>query len=85
MTLRLVSDNAEPGLPDYGNIPEMLRQYANELEAGQYGDVASVILLLDGPNLNWLGCGEEPTPYELMGLFESAKLRVFADDVIEDC
>jgi hypothetical protein len=85
MTLRLVSDNAEPGQPDYGNIPDMLRQYANELEAGQYGEVLTVALALAKPGRVFtLGCGDEVTPLEFMGLFEAAKLCVFADDLTEE-
>jgi hypothetical protein len=82
VTLRLVADNPEPGLPDYRNIAEMLRQYANEIEAGQYGDIVSALLVLETPTKPiTLGCGEEPTPYEVMGIFEAAKLHAFADHV----
>jgi hypothetical protein len=80
MTLRLVSDNPDPSGPDYGNIPEMLRQYAAEIEAGQYGEPLSVVMVVErDEDLLILGCGEDPSPYELMGLFEAAKLQAFAD------
>jgi hypothetical protein len=80
MTLRLVSDNANPTGPDYGDIPAMLRQYANEIEAGQYGEVISAVIVLElEEDISILGCGEDPTPYELMGVFEAAKLKIFAD------
>jgi hypothetical protein len=83
VTLRLVSDNPEPGRPDYADIAAMLRQYAGEIEAGQYGDdVICALLVLETPAKPLvLGCGEEPSPYEMMGLFEAAKLNVFADQV----
>ena len=83
MTLRLVTENDHPGRPDYANIAEMLRQYAAEIEAGQYGeDVICGLLILETPERPIvLGCGEEPSPYEMMGLFEAAKLNVFADQV----
>jgi hypothetical protein len=85
VTLRLVSDNANPTGPDYGDIPAMLRQYAAEIEAGQYGDLLSVILLAESEgSIMVLGCGEDPTPYELMGICEAAKLQVFADTAIAD-
>ena len=85
MTLRLVSDNADPTGPDYANIVAMLRQYANEIEAGQYGEPIRAIMVMQlEDELLTLGCGEEPTAYELMGMFEAAKLRVFADD-LNDC
>lgn len=86
VTLRLVSDNPEPTAPDYSNIPEMLRQYAAEIEAGQYGDTnLAVLVMLDVDDaLTIVGCGEDPTPIELMGLFEAAKLQSFADHVSDD-
>ncbi len=79
MTLRLVSDNETPGTPDYANIAQMLRQYANEIEAGQYGELDCAILVMQGEDIMVLGCGEDPTAFELMGLFEAAKLQAFAD------
>jgi hypothetical protein len=85
VTLRLVSDNAEPRSPDYANIPEMLRQYAAEIEAGAYGDPICAVLIIErADQLAILGCGEEPTAYEMMGLFEAAKLKAFADDFVDD-
>jgi hypothetical protein len=85
MTLRLVSDNPDPTGPDYSDIPAMLRQYAAEIETGQYGELISVVLLLErDKDLLTIGCGEDRSPYELMGLFEAAKLRVFADDLVEE-
>ena len=80
MTLRLVSDNSDPEGPDYANVPQMLRQYANEIEAGQYGDVEmAMIAVLAGDDVFTLGCGEEPTPLEMIGMFEAAKLKTLAD------
>ena len=83
--LKLVSNNPEPGTPDYSNIAEMLRQYAGEIEKGQYGELLSVILVVEGESdIFTLGCGEEPTPYELMGIFEAAKLKAFAETMTDD-
>ena len=81
MTLRLVTDNEDPTGPDYGNIPEMLRQYAAEIEAGQYGEPISVTLVVERKedDLMLLGCGEEPSHYELIGLMEVAKLTAIAE------
>lgn len=85
MTLRLVVENDEPGTADYGDIPAMLRQYAAEIETGQYGEVFRAVMVMElTDGIATLGCGEDPTPYELMGLFEAAKLRVFADDLTDD-
>jgi hypothetical protein len=74
MTLRLVSDNEEP---DNTNLPAMLRQYAKDIESGEFGDVTMGVLLLETGDI--LHLGEEISAYELMGLFEAAKLQAFAD------
>jgi hypothetical protein len=79
VTLRLVSDIESP---DNTNVPAMLRQYAKEIEAGEFGDVTMGVLLLESGDV--LHLGEEFSAYEVMGLFEAAKLQTFADTVIED-
>ena len=79
MTLRLVSDNEEP---DNTNLPAMLRQYAKDIEAGEFGEVRMGVLLLESGDI--LDLGEEVSAYELMGLFEAAKLQAFADHVSDD-
>jgi hypothetical protein len=79
MTLRLVSDNEEP---DNTNLPAMLRQYAKEIESGEFGEVSMGILLLETGDI--LHLGEEVGAYEIMGLFEAAKLQAFADHIADD-
>jgi hypothetical protein len=38
------------------------------------------LLVIETPDeIKTLGCGEDPTPYEVMGIFEAAKLQAFAD------
>lgn len=82
--LKLVSTEGqaiiEPPLADE------IHAFADALEAGDHGDavgVISAVVQADGAiKICWFG--EDYTPYELMGLFEAAKLRVFANDVIED-
>jgi hypothetical protein len=46
--------------------------------------IACVFVLVTEDGLSIHVKGENCSPYELMGIFESAKLRVFAEDAIED-
>jgi hypothetical protein len=86
VTLRVVSDNTLP-LP-IGNLMDiagMARRFADQIDAGEYGDVIRAVVVLETPEaLTTIGWGENTTAYELMGIFEAAKLRVFADDLIDD-
>jgi hypothetical protein len=86
MTLKLVHDSnvVELDTPNYGDIPGCLRRLADEIEQGVFGDVYRLIGLLEADGLAILRLGEITSAYELMGLFEAAKLRVFADDAIAD-
>jgi hypothetical protein len=87
MTLKLVSDNTvELPVGNLMDIGGMARRFAEDMDAGEYGDVFRTVVIVqreDGA-LHILGWGENTCAYELMGLFEAAKLRVFADDAIED-
>jgi hypothetical protein len=86
MSLKLISDNTvELPVCDVRDIPANLRLLADTVERGDAGSITSCIFLVvrdDG--LAIYVKGETCSAYELMGLFEAAKLRVFADDVIED-
>lgn len=86
MTLRIVADNTvELPVANVRDIPAMLRAYADDIDSGMFGELTSVITVAvspDGIAIAWYG--ENCSAYELMGLFEAAKLRVFADDAIED-
>jgi hypothetical protein len=87
VSLKLVSDNvSELPVGNLMDIGGMARRFADDLDAGEYGDVLRTIVVAqrDDGALVILGWGENTSAYELMGLFEAAKLRVFADDVIED-
>ena len=86
MTLKLVSDNTvELPVGNLMDIAGMARRFADDLESGNYGDVLRSVLVVESDyGLTLLGWGENTSAYELMGLFEAAKLRVFADDAIED-
>jgi hypothetical protein len=87
MSLKLISDNTvELPVGNLMDIGGMARRFADDLDATEYGEVERTVVIVqrtDG-SLSILGWGENSSAYELMGLFEAAKLRVFADDVIED-
>jgi hypothetical protein len=87
MTLKLVADNTVSELPivNVGDVSANLRLLADTIERGDVTDLRSCIhiLVTDG-GLQIHVSGENCSSYELMGLFEAAKLRVFAEDAIED-
>ena len=71
-------------LQNLNDIAAMARRFADDLEADKYGDVQRVILIAENESgLNILGWGSHTTAYELMGMFEASKLRVFADSIEE--
>ena len=86
--LRIVSDNTNvEHLPirNLSDIAGMARGFADDVDAGQWGQVDRVICLLENENgISILGWGDNTTAYELMGMFEAAKLRVFAEDITGD-
>lgn len=88
MTLKLVHDDSnvvELGTVNYADIPNCLRTLATEIEEGLHGEAFRLIGLMERDDgLAIIRLGEITTAYELMGLFEAAKLRVFADDAIVD-
>jgi len=85
MTLKLVSNVEELGVYNFQDIADCARRFADQLEAGEQGDPFRVVIVTQSDIGIGIGVwGENTSPYELMGLFEAAKLRVFADDAIED-
>lgn len=88
MMLKLVhdADTADTiTLRSLSNIPSMARGFADDLEAGEWGDVTRAIVLVENEDgIVILGWGDGCTAYELMGLFEAAKLKAFADDFCGD-
>jgi hypothetical protein len=83
VTLKLVAVEGEV-IPDV-LLGDELHAFAEDVEQGTHGDAIGVISLVvtdDGVKICWFG--EDYSHYELMGLFEAAKLRVFADDAIPD-
>jgi hypothetical protein len=86
MTLRLV-DTQVSDLPvrNLMDIAAMARGFGDDLDAGEHGEISRVLVIAEGDEgLKIYGWGENTSPYEMMGLFEAAKLTVFADFVTDD-
>lgn len=85
MTLKLVSDNTvELPVANVGDIAAELRALGDAIESGEHEATSAIIVTVRNGGLTIFVRGENCSPYELMGLFEAAKLRVFADDAIEE-
>ncbi len=88
MTLKIAVDNTNVTEFPHCNLMDiaaMSRRFADNIDAGEWPDMSRAVLLVEfGGSLAVLPWGESTTPYELMGLFEAAKLRVFADGLIDD-
>lgn len=84
--LRLVASNVAT-LP-IGNLMDMggmARELGRRLDEGQFGKVMTVVTLVAGEDgLSIHSWGEAPNGYELMGIFETAKLQCFAADAGDD-
>jgi hypothetical protein len=80
MTLKLVAVEGK-AVPE-ATLYDEIKDFADAIPPDAMG-VISVVVNADG-TLRILWFGEDYSAYELMGLFEAAKLRVFADDAIED-
>ena len=86
--IELAVDNSNVTQIPVGNLmdpADMARRFADNIDAGKWGQIGRVIVIVEHENsmviMPW---GENTGPYELMGMFEAAKLRVFADDLIDD-
>ena len=82
--MKLVVDNTNVEtipVENINDIAAMARKFADEIEAGEHGDVTSVTVLIEtAGSLHRESWGEMPSGYELMGLLEAAKLAVFSED-----
>jgi len=87
MSLKLVTDNtvAELGVCNLQDIATCARRFADEVEAGEHGDVVQVTVLIETVDrLKRESWGEMPSGYELMGIFQAATLAVFSETDSED-
>ena len=81
MTLKLVHSADTVAI----ELAATLREEVTMLAAEVSDDTSLVVALMVHPDgISIRALGEDVSCYELMGLLEAAKLRVFADDVIED-
>jgi hypothetical protein len=83
--LRLAVDNvSELPIGNLMDLGAMARELGKRLDAGEFGNVMTVVTLVAGnEGLSIHSWGEAPNGYELMGIFETAKLQCFAADADE--
>ena len=86
MSIKLAVDNVtQIPCSNLRDVSAMARKFADDIDAGEYGEVDRVICIAENETgISIFGWGIGTSAYELMGLFEAAKLRVFADDMIDD-
>lgn len=71
--------------PNLANIPAMARKFADDLEAGKYGDVSAAVLVIHRPSggVASFGWGDIDDRYAVIGMLEAAKHSHAADMVDE--
>lgn len=88
MALRLVHDaeNVEPlGISNLRDLGAMARELGDMFDEGEFGDALTfVALIVTDDGLRIKTSGENPNGYQLMGIFEAAKLQCFAADAATD-
>ena len=85
--IELAVDNTVVTLPvgNLSDIAGMARRFADQIEAGEYSGPTRAIVIVDRDDgLTVLSWGQGLSAYELMGIFEAAKLNVFAEDLADD-
>ena len=86
--MKLVVDNENvTAFPNCNlmDVADMARRFAKNIDAGEWDCMVRAVMVVETESgmviLPW---GESSSPFELMGIFEAAKLRVFADTMVED-
>jgi hypothetical protein len=55
------------------DIPRMARQFADDVEAGQYGQVNAVVMAIDAEHGSTsFGWGEAGNQFKIIGMFQTA-------------
>lgn len=73
-------DNVTPlEIANLSDIPDRLRELANDIEAGECGELDTVYVMLIGNGLSTEYYGEALSRYELIGVLEHVKLTAFDD------
>jgi hypothetical protein len=81
--VKLVVDNdsnvEELPVGNVQDIPEMLRCLADDIEAGVWGDVETLIAVMVVPaGVSSVTYGENGSIYELAGILDAAKMQAIA-------
>ena len=86
MSLSLAHDSTvtEIGVRNLMDIPAMARGFADDMDAGLYGEVQRAIVIVDSDDgLRLLGWGESLSQYEALGVLEAAKIVNFQSNFEE--
>ena len=82
MTLRLVPDSADViplDIRNWRDVPGQARCFAEDVEAGEYGEVSKVIVVIDTPDgLHLVSWGDSMTQFEAVGMLDVAKFTNIA-------
>lgn len=58
----------------FRDIAKAARRFADALEAGEYGEPGSAVLVIDSPDCVWIEqWGEGSSPYQAIGLLKTGK------------
>jgi hypothetical protein len=87
--IKLAIDNESnvAPLPVYNvmDLGAMSRELGELFDEDAFGNVSSVVtLIVTDEGLRIKCSGENPSGYQLMGIFEAAKLQIFADNAFDD-
>jgi hypothetical protein len=79
MTLKLAHDNVtQLDIRNLMDIPSMARGFADDLDAGHYGEVNRVLVVIDSADgVHTLGWGDSVSMFEALGILEAAKLASY--------
>lgn len=70
---------------NWRDIPGLSREFADKVEAGQYGEITRALLVLDTPDgVHTLSWGEGACPIYIMGLCQAAANTVYAEGLMDD-
>lgn len=74
--MRLVSDNvSELPVSNVMDVGAMARKFADEVEAGVYGEVRRCLVVIDcTDSMHQVQWGESVSMFEALGIFEAAKI-----------
>lgn len=65
---------------DQQQLAARIREFADRVEAGQFGSLEKVCLVMDGPKVDYRVYGRQCSAAELVGLLEWCKARVMQGD-----